>query len=219
MPTVFANGLSGLQSGKVCSVNTLRPCCGPTAMRVFGAWDGFWVKTLGGSLSTGDLTLLIPNTRSPGVITTKPGQAISLESAAVTTNTNDKIKISPSLTKRDEHRKNHRDKNASGEEWGKKSNDYTSDFHPLSAKKVLDQWDFEVRSNDPAGEVTLSWTIPDNMPGKSWLIDQDSGEVIEPDSGGSYTFVMDGQQRHFTWEYEKRPGKGGGKPKAVISTL
>ena len=27
------NGWFGLQSGRVCSVNTLRPCCGPTAMR------------------------------------------------------------------------------------------------------------------------------------------------------------------------------------------
>ena len=31
--TISTKGLSGLQSGKVCSVNTLRPCRGPMAMR------------------------------------------------------------------------------------------------------------------------------------------------------------------------------------------
>lgn len=33
LSTVSGAGLSDSQSGKVCKVNTLRPCCGPTAMR------------------------------------------------------------------------------------------------------------------------------------------------------------------------------------------
>jgi len=45
----------------------------------------------------------------------------------------------------------------------------------------------------------------------SWLIDQETGEVIEPDSRGNYTFTMNGQKRYFTWEYEKRPGNSGKK--------
>ena len=35
-----------------------------------GAFDGFWVELLAGSLGTGNLSLLIPTIRSPGVITT-----------------------------------------------------------------------------------------------------------------------------------------------------
>jgi len=31
--TMLANGLSDSQSGNVCNENTLRPCCGPTAIR------------------------------------------------------------------------------------------------------------------------------------------------------------------------------------------
>jgi len=231
----------------------------------FGAWDGFWVKTLGGSLSTGDLTLLIPNTRSPGVITTDSAEAISIENTAVTAKTNEKTKIPPGLAKRDTHRKSHRDKQKKGEEWYVRliieapaeqlkddgnvlgqlydsefdfdehdllepspaspyltilfphdawvgnTADYTSDFHPVTAKKFLDQWNFDVLSDDPAREVTLKWTGPARILGMSWLIDQESGEVIEPDSRDSYTFIMNGRQRHFTWEYEMRPGNSGGK--------
>ena len=98
------------------------------------------------------------------------------------------------------------------EAWGENADDYTSDFHPVSAKKVLDQWTFDVLSDDSLREVTLKWTGTDEVLGMSWLIDLDTGEVIEPDKRGSYSFVMNANQRRFSWEYEKRPGNSSRKP-------
>ena len=233
-----------------------------------GAYDGFWVETLGGSLEvdTGDLFLLIPNTRSPGVITTASGPAATIEGAAAAGKTDAMTEIPPGLAKRDAHRKRHRDAKKKGEEWyvrltveapaeeliddgnvlgqlfdslieldehdlleqapltpyltiifpheawGENADDYTSDFHPVSAKKVLDQWTFDVLSDDSLREVTLKWTGTDEVLGMSWLIDLDTGEVIEPDKRGSYSFVMNANQRRFSWEYEKRPGNSSRKP-------
>lgn len=97
------------------------------------------------------------------------------------------------------------------ESWGEQSDDYTSDYHPVTPIKVLDQWAFEVRSDDPAREVTLEWSGPARILGMSWLIDKGTGEIIEPDSRGNYTFIMNGQKRYFTWEYENRPGSSGRK--------
>ena len=233
-----------------------------------GAFDGFWVETLPGSLdpSVGDLTLLIPNTRSPGVITTASGPAATTESAAAAGKTDAKTEIPPGLAKRNAHRKRHRDARKKGEEWhvrliveapaeeliddgnvlgqlfdssieldehdlleqaplipyltiifpheawGENADEYTGDFHPVSANKVLDQWTFDVLSDDPAREVTLNWTGTDEVLGMSWLIDLDTGEVTEPDKRSSYSFVMNAKQRRFSWEYEKRPGNSGRKP-------
>jgi hypothetical protein len=228
-----------------------------------GAYDGFWVETLGGSLNTGELVLLVPNIRSPGVITTDSTEAVTLQSStleAPTAGTKSWTKTPPGLARRDAHRQNHRnaiknsdewyvrltveapaeqlkdDGNILGqlydsdfgfdehdlvehspatpyltiifpqETWGENADDYTSDFHPVTPKKVLDQWTFDVLSDDPTRSVTLEWAGPDAILGMSWLIDQHTGEVIEPDNRGTYTFVMNGRQRSFTWEYEKRPG-------------
>lgn len=77
----------------------------------------------------------------------------------------------------------------------------------MTGKKVLDEWSFEILSDDPAREVTLTWTGPEEVLGMSLLIDLDTGEIIEPDSRGAYTFQMGAQIRYFAWEYEKRPGK------------
>lgn len=228
-----------------------------------GAYDGFWVEALGDSLNTGDLSLLIPNLRSPGVITTDSAVATTLEATSANTNPGVKTrKIPPGLAKRDAHRKRHRDAKEKGEEWyvrltisapaeqliddgnilgqlydsefgpdqhdlvetppntpyltivfpqetwGEHAGDYTSDFHPVTGKKVLDQWEFEVRSDDPEREVKLEWTGPDEILGMSWLIDQDTGEVIEPDNHSSYSFIMKGKQRRFNWDYKKHQGKG-----------
>ena len=224
-----------------------------------GAYDGFWVETLGDSFHA-DLVLLVPNMRSPGVITTDTVAASTLESTTLATSTSVKTKVPPGLAKREAHRQSHRDAIKKNEEWyvrltveaaaeqlkddgnilgqlydsefgydqhdlvetppntpyltiifpqitwSENADDYTSDYHPVTPKKVLDQWAFEVRSDDPAREVRLEWTGSDEIFGMSWLIDQDTGEVIEPDSRGSYTFIMNGQKRYFTWEYEKRPG-------------
>jgi len=225
-----------------------------------GAWDGFWVETLGDSLNTGELVLLVPNMRSPGVITTDSTTAVTAEATTMATSTKTKTKIPPGLAKRDAHRQSHRDSIKKSEEWyvrltvespaeqlkddgnilgqlydsefdfdehdlvetspatpyltiifpqetwGENSDNYTSDFHPVTPKMSLDEWTFDVLSDDPEREVTLQWTGPDAILRTSWLIDQNTGEVIEPDSRGTYTFTMNAKQRRFTWEYEKRPG-------------
>jgi hypothetical protein len=227
-----------------------------------GVYDAFWVETLGGSLGTGDLSLLIPNVRSPGIITTDLAAASTLEAASTVTTSGTKVeKVPPGLARRDEHRKKHREAIKKGEEWyvrltvsasaeelvddgnilgqlldsepgfdqhdlyeaapntpyltivfpqdtwGEYAGDYTSDYHPVTGKKVLDQWVFEVRSDDPDRQVRLEWAGPENILGMSRLTDQSTGQVIEVDPHGSYSFVMGAQQRQFTWEYENCPGK------------
>jgi len=76
-----------------------------------GAYDGFWVKTLGASLNTGELVLLVPNMRSPGVITTDSTVSATLEASSTisSSSTKTKTKIPPGLAKRDAHRQSHRD--------------------------------------------------------------------------------------------------------------
>ena len=77
---------------------------------------------LGGSLSAGDLTLLTPNIRSPGVITTASSEPMkntldSLNSKAAAATIGDNSKIPPGLANHDAHRKAHRDAKEKGEEW------------------------------------------------------------------------------------------------------
>jgi len=91
-----------------------------------GAFDGFWVKLMESSFDAGDMTLLVPNTRSDGIISTATAGTESSSLQAVTysgknvsskTVTRSASKPPPGLVKRDEHRKAHQQAGAKGEEW------------------------------------------------------------------------------------------------------
>ena len=91
-----------------------------------GAFDGFWVRLLESSFDAGDMTLLVPNTRSDGIISTAAASTESSSLQAVTysgTNVSSKTvtrsadKPPPGLAKRDEHRKAHQKAGSKGEEW------------------------------------------------------------------------------------------------------
>ena len=95
------------------------------------------------------------------------------------------------------------------QDWGEYAGDYTSNYHPLGGKHDLDRWSFDVRSDDPTREISLSWSGNAKVLGKSRLIDNETGAVIFPAFVGKYDFVMQSNSRSFTWEYNYKSGKSG----------
>jgi hypothetical protein len=92
-------------------------------------------------------------------------------------------------------------------EWNENANDYTSDFHPLSRKNRRDSWSFEVRTDDPEREISLSWAGPAWVMENSWLVDEATGDMIEVTSGQAYSFVIGDTTRFFTWHYSGKKKK------------
>ncbi|MDH4019347.1 MAG: S8 family serine peptidase, partial [Xanthomonadales bacterium] len=91
-----------------------------------GSFDGFWARLMTNSFNAGDMTLLVPNTRSDGVITTANVAPISSSLQTVTYSDNTMssktamrkgTKVSPGLAKREEHRNKHRQAGRNNEEW------------------------------------------------------------------------------------------------------
>ena len=91
-----------------------------------GAFDGFWVRLMENSFGAGDITLLVPNTRSDGVITTDAvvaesnlmqAEAYSSESVLSKSAKASARKTPPGLAKREAHRQAHRQAEQKGEEW------------------------------------------------------------------------------------------------------
>lgn len=86
-------------------------------------------------------------------------------------------------------------------DWGDHADDYTSDYHALRLESEPDAWTFEVRSSDPAAEVTLRWEGPESRLLGSILTDLETGEEVAVAPDGSYTFTMSGPTRSFHWGY------------------
>jgi hypothetical protein len=105
-------------------------------------------------------------------------------------------------------------------EWERDIVDYTSDYHPLEHEEG-DQWGFEVRSDDPDRDLTLSWEGQQANLKKMVLVDLATGEVISARTKNQYRFNMDGANvRVFEWQYlgpqerGKAVGKNRGKTNA-----
>jgi len=98
-------------------------------------------------------------------------------------------------------------------DWGDRADDYTSDYHPLSKGNQGDSWTFEVRTDDPRREVTLTWVGPNEILNNSWLMDESTGEVVEVIPGAGYTFVMNATSRTFIWGFSGKQKKYNGKSK------
>lgn len=89
-------------------------------------------------------------------------------------------------------------------EWLDYPGDYTSDYHPFMGAgdgRRVDQWDFEVRTNDPTRTVTLSWEGLPKVFRRSRLIDVETGEMINVNKVKQYTFTMSDTSRQFTWKF------------------
>ena len=93
-------------------------------------------------------------------------------------------------------------------DWGDHAGDYASDFHGTHKRK--NKWVFEIRSDDPNRQVTLSWSSQADMSGMS-LVDTVTGtKVAALGADQQYTFNMGGQTvRSFKWVV--RDSKGGKK--------
>ena len=90
------------------------------------------------------------------------------------------------------------------DDWGERAGDYASDYRALKKNKhESDTWQFEVRSDQPGREITLSWEMHGDYPEFPTLIDLESGEIvdIDPSVPGSYTFVMGATTHRFEWQY------------------
>jgi hypothetical protein len=92
-------------------------------------------------------------------------------------------------------------------DWGEQAGEYTSNFHPLTKGHDHDTWAFDVRSDDPRRAISLRWSGPVNILARSRLIDKATGTEIKPVKDGVYTFVMNGNRRSFSWEYNPARGK------------
>ena len=83
-----------------------------------------------------------------------------------------------------------------GADWG-----YTSDFRK-ARNNPKGEWPFVVRASQDVEIVTLSWVGDDFLFEDAWLQDEGTGELFKVHSGESYTFEIEGGERHFTFEID-----------------
>ena len=86
-------------------------------------------------------------------------------------------------------------------DWGEQAGDYSTDFHGHDKKR--DSWLFEVRSDDPNREITLSWSGTGDLR-RMQLKDPANDTVIKvmdrKNGLNTYTFSMGGENaRQFEW--------------------
>ncbi len=86
--------------------------------------------------------------------------------------------------------------------WGPKAGDYASDYHAL--RPGADQWEFEVRTDNPRRQVELSWQATGDAPREMWLEDQATRTAI-PRQAGRYVFTLGAPARSFIWHSFSRP--------------
>ncbi len=81
-------------------------------------------------------------------------------------------------------------------DWG-----YTRDYLSMTSK-LKGKWDFIVRASYNISVVTLSWQGDIGLFSKAKLTDRVSGETFEVQMGGTYTFVMNGNEHPFSIEFK-----------------
>lgn len=107
-------------------------------------------------------------------------------------------------------------------DWGAAAGDYASDYREVSQGAT--SWPFEVRTDDPTRQVTLTWdgTERERLLNMT-LVDEQTGERIRAAEAGMvginvfvsptrHSFNMSGETvRRFRWEYTPSGTSGGGK--------
>lgn len=85
--------------------------------------------------------------------------------------------------------------------WGTEDETYNADFHPI-APNMGDEWTFEVRSDDPTRDLSLTWVGKNTKMKNMELVDLQDNIVIPAVSKGKaavYNFRMNGVVREFAW--------------------
>ena len=107
-------------------------------------------------------------------------------------------------------------------EWNAEKETYNTDFHPVTRKKI-DEWTFEVRSDDPTRDLSLTWAGTRTKMKRMVLVDLEDDIVFPAVVDGqpqTYTFRMSGTVREFAWrvltgkEYRQLVGAGKENGKA-----
>jgi hypothetical protein len=86
-------------------------------------------------------------------------------------------------------------------EWAAPKQTFNTDFHPV-APKLPDEWTFEVRSDDPARDLSLTWVGERTNMKHMVLVDLQEDVVFPAVVSGLpqvYNFRMNGTVREFAW--------------------
>lgn len=86
-------------------------------------------------------------------------------------------------------------------DWAPEDEGFNTDFHPV-APKASDEWTFEVRSDDPTRDLSLTWVGENTKMKNMELVDLQEDIVIPAVRNGqtqSYRFRMNGVVREFAW--------------------
>lgn len=125
-------------------------------------------------------------------------------------------------------------------DWETEQDTYNTDYHPISyigptagcdpqpGTEAGDEWAFEVRSDDPARDLSLTWEGSEgaNLE-RMVLIDLEENITVPAVVDGviqEYTFRMNGAVREFTWallsdqQYDAFVSKGQMNPSEVLHT-
>jgi hypothetical protein len=100
-----------------------------------------------------------------------------------------------------------------GEAWS-----YTSDYRQARSG-AGGSWSFEVLS-DSSRQVTLSWQAGGDaadIMARSWLIDEESGTVIDPQLGGTHTLTVLPGRHRFTWVVNSLPQVAAGPDRQIAA--
>ncbi|MCP4656061.1 MAG: hypothetical protein GY856_11665 [bacterium] len=84
------------------------------------------------------------------------------------------------------------------DDWGDYAADYSSDFRAPDSP-LGTAWRFDVIGAGFDQAVTLRWEAQGIPLRGWWLVDEETGERIRAEPGGSHTFTMTGSRRSFRW--------------------
>jgi hypothetical protein len=91
-------------------------------------------------------------------------------------------------------------------DWETEKETFNTDFHPLARKKS-DEWAFEVRSDDPYRDLSLTWVGKRTKMKRMVLVDLQEDIVFPAVVRGKpqvYNFRMNGTVREFAWRVLSR---------------
>lgn len=91
-------------------------------------------------------------------------------------------------------------------DWASEKETYNTDFHPVARRKS-DEWTFEVRSDDPYRDLSLTWVGQNTKMKRMVLVDLQEDIVFPAVVRGEtqvYNFRMNGTVREFAWRVMDR---------------
>ncbi|MEZ5503161.1 MAG: hypothetical protein R3E50_11135 [Halioglobus sp.] len=86
-------------------------------------------------------------------------------------------------------------------DWETDKETFNTDFHPV-APRAGDEWTFEVRSDDPSRDLSLTWSGKNARFNRMVLVDLEDNQIVRAKVDGVkqvYHFRMNGVVREFAW--------------------